>query len=49
MDRENKAVKIRSGSPQKTQQNLILSFLAPRTGALAKVMLDKLPWESDAE
>ncbi len=29
MDRENKAVKIRSGSPQKTQQNLILSFLAP--------------------
>ncbi len=29
MDRENKAVKIRSGSPQKTQQNFILSFLAP--------------------
>ncbi len=29
MDRENKAVKIRSGSPQKTQLNLILSFLAP--------------------
>ncbi len=28
MDRENKAVKIRSGSPQKTQ-NVILSFLAP--------------------
>ncbi len=29
MDRENKAVKICSCSPQKTQQNLILSFLAP--------------------
>ncbi len=36
--------------PQKTQQNLILSFLAPLYRlALAKVMLDKLPWESDAE
>ncbi len=29
MDRENKAVKICSCSPQKTQQNLIVSFLAP--------------------
>ncbi len=29
MDRENKAVKIRSGLPKKTQQNVILSFLAP--------------------
>ncbi len=29
MDRENKAVKICSCSPQKTQQNSILSFLAP--------------------
>ncbi len=29
MDRENKAVKICNGSPQKTQKNLILSFLAP--------------------
>ncbi len=48
MDRENKAVKIRSGSPQKTQQNSILSFLAPRTGALAKVMLDNYPGKSAA-
>ncbi len=29
MDRENKAVKVCSCSPQKTQQNFILSFLAP--------------------
>ncbi len=36
MDRENKAVKIRSGLPQKTQQNFILSFLAPRTGWLGQ-------------
>ncbi len=34
MDRENKAVKVCSCSPQKTQQNVILSFLAPRTGWL---------------
>ncbi len=50
MDRENKAVKVCSCSAQKTQQNVILSFLAPPYRlALAKVMLDKLPWESDAE
>ncbi len=44
MDRENKAVKVCSCSPQKTQQNVILSFLAPPYRlALAKAMLDNNP------
>ncbi len=39
-------MKVCSCSPQKTEQNSILSFLAPPYRlALAKVMLDKLPWE----
>jgi len=42
-------VKIRSGSPQKTQLNFNLIFSgSPVPAGLAKVMLDKLPWESDA-
>ncbi len=49
MDRENKAVKICSCSPQKTQQkcNLIFSG-SPIPAGLAKVMQDKLPWKSAA-
>ncbi len=47
MDKENELWKFAAVRP-KSHNNSILSFLAPRTGALAKAMLDKLPWESDA-
>ncbi len=50
MDRENKAVKgMQRFAPKDTTKcNLIFSG-SPYRLALAKVMLDKLPWESDAE
>ncbi len=48
MDRENKAVKGMFAPKDTTKFNLIFSG-SPVPAGLAKVMLDKLPWESDAE
>ncbi len=47
MDKENELWKYAAVRP-KSHNNSILSFLAPRTGALAKVMLDNYPGKSDA-